>query len=83
MAMQIFHLTPTPATPTTPVYPPATSTAKTSTPSSWSITLVNVLNHGDPTNMTHAAPITYILPMPNNVYTGDEEGRVVCCVLFP
>jgi hypothetical protein len=64
------------------VYPPPTTTVTTAkvtpTPSSWTITLVNVLNHGDPVNMSSAAPITYILPMPNNVYTGDEEGRVVC-----
>lgn len=45
--------------------------------SAWTITLVNVLNHGDPANMGAAAPITCILPMPGNVYTGDEEGKVV------
>jgi hypothetical protein len=41
------------------------------------LNLVNVLNHGDPTVPSAAAPITCILPMANHVYTGDEEGRVV------
>lgn len=75
---QIFHLTPSPASPSTPVYPPPPNPAPSATPSTqWSITLVNVLSHADPTNPTPAAPITCILPMPHNVYTGDEEGRVV------
>ncbi|KAF1940088.1 beach-domain-containing protein [Clathrospora elynae] len=64
--VKIFHLTPMP--------PPASSTSSANT--KWSINLVNVLNHGDPTNPTPAAPITCILPMPHNLYTGDEEGRV-------
>jgi hypothetical protein len=64
---QIFHLTPTPPTYTT----------SSSVPSTWSANLINVLNHGDPTSPSPAAPITCILPMPHNVYTGDEEGRVV------
>jgi len=59
--VKIFHLHPAP----------------TASKQSWMITLVNVLNHGDPANMGAAAPITCILPMPGNVYTGDEEGRVV------
>jgi hypothetical protein len=75
---QIFHLTPSPASRSTPVYPPPPNPAPSATPSTqWSITLVNVLSHADPTNPTPAAPITCILPMPHNVYTGDEEGRVV------
>jgi hypothetical protein len=65
--LQIFHLTPTP-----PTY-----TSSSSVPSKWSANLINVLNHGDPISSTSAAPITCILPMPHNVYTGDEEGRVV------
>lgn len=46
----------------------------------WAIDLIKVLNHGDPSRedrANHQAPITCILPMPHNVYTGDEEGRVV------
>lgn len=42
--------------------------------------LVHQLNHGDPSRedgANHLAPITCILPMPHNVYTGDEDGRVV------
>ena len=65
--LQIFHITPT----------PPTLTSSTSTPSKWSANLINVLNHGDPSYPTQAAPITCILPMPHNVYTGDEDGRVV------
>jgi hypothetical protein len=41
-----------------------------------------VLNHGDPTVPSAAAPITCILPMANHVYTGDEEGRVVSIFFF-
>jgi hypothetical protein len=41
-----------------------------------------VLNHGDPTVPSAAAPITCILPMANHVYTGDEEGRVVSYLFF-
>lgn len=65
---QIFHLTST---------SPSTSSPSSTAVPQWSINLINVLNHGDPTNATPAAPITCILPMPHNVYTGDEEGRVV------
>ncbi|KAF1830743.1 beach-domain-containing protein [Decorospora gaudefroyi] len=64
--VKIFHLTPTPPTLSSP----------SPTSSKWSASLVNVLNHGDPTVPTPAAPITCILPMPHHVYTGDEEGRV-------
>jgi hypothetical protein len=39
--------------------------------------LINVLNHGDPMSSATPASITCILPMPSNVYTGDEEGKVV------
>jgi hypothetical protein len=46
------------------------------------LNLVNVLNHGDPTVPSAAAPITCILPMANHVYTGDEEGRVVSYLFF-
>jgi hypothetical protein len=67
LLLQIFHLTPTP-----PTFSDASSKH-----SKWSVNLINVLNHGDPTVPTPAAPITCILPMPHNVYTGDEEGRVV------
>jgi hypothetical protein len=77
LTLQIFHLVPTPAPSTAPVYPPRSTSAPPATTSPWSITLINVLNHGDPTIPTAAAPITCILPMPHNVYTGDEEGRVV------
>ncbi|PSN72526.1 beach-domain-containing protein [Corynespora cassiicola Philippines] len=45
----------------------------------WTIKLIKYLNHTDSTRENHAnfiAPITCILPMPHNVYTGDEEGRV-------
>ncbi|KAH4339013.1 hypothetical protein HBH98_211680 [Parastagonospora nodorum] len=46
--------------------------------SKWSIELVNVLNHTDQMsgNGAAAGAITCILPLPGNVYTGDEEGRV-------
>lgn len=45
----------------------------------WYLQLVNRLNHIDPSredggNIT--AAMTAVLPMPNAVYTGDEEGRV-------
>jgi hypothetical protein len=63
---QIFHLAPTPS---------ADGNAK------WSINLVNVLSHGDPANLNSAPPITCILPMVGNVYSGDEEGRVVSAVV--
>lgn len=49
-------------------------------PAKWSANLINVLNHGDPVMMAQAAPITCILPMPHHVYTGDEDGRVVCSI---
>ncbi|KAH7366589.1 hypothetical protein BKA66DRAFT_470544 [Pyrenochaeta sp. MPI-SDFR-AT-0127] len=65
--VKIFHLTST---------PPSTTSSSSPSDHQWSINLINVLNHGDPTNSTPAAPITCILPMPHNVYTGDEEGRV-------
>ncbi|KAH6864948.1 hypothetical protein BKA58DRAFT_321630 [Alternaria rosae] len=65
--VKIFQLTPT---------PPIIS-APSSVPSKWSVNLINVLNHSDPTSPSSAAPITCILPMPHHVYTGDEEGRVV------
>ncbi|KAL5404766.1 hypothetical protein PMIN03_008902 [Paraphaeosphaeria minitans] len=61
--VKVFHLLPA----------PASSTA------AWAISLVKQLNHGDPSRedgANHQAPITCILPMPHNVYTGDEEGRV-------
>ncbi|KAH8634414.1 Beige 1 [Alternaria alternata] len=73
--VKIFHLTPTPPTIYTP--PGSMTTTTTTTTSKWSLNLVNVLNHGDPTVPSAAAPITCILPMANHVYTGDEEGRVV------
>ncbi|KAF2134921.1 beach-domain-containing protein [Dothidotthia symphoricarpi CBS 119687] len=50
--------------------------APTSTNTRWTITLINVLNHSDQMTSSNAAPITCILPMPHQVYTGDEEGRV-------
>ncbi|ORY17308.1 hypothetical protein BCR34DRAFT_555837 [Clohesyomyces aquaticus] len=59
--VKIFHLAPD---------------ARTGT---WTITLIKVLNHTDPTREdggNFSAPITCILPMPHNVYTGDEDGRV-------
>ncbi|KAF2265101.1 beach-domain-containing protein [Lojkania enalia] len=46
----------------------------------WMVTLVKVLNHIDSSRedgTNFQAPITCLLPMPHNVYTGDEEGRVV------
>lgn len=46
----------------------------------WTITLLKILNHTDSSREDGAnfsAPITCILPMPHNVYTGDEDGRVV------
>jgi hypothetical protein len=75
--VKIFHLTPTPPT----IYTPPGSMTTTTT-SKWSLNLVNVLNHGDPTVPSAAAPITCILPMANHVYTGDEEGRVVSYLFF-
>ncbi|KAF2004172.1 beach-domain-containing protein [Amniculicola lignicola CBS 123094] len=59
--VKIFHLAPHPTTGT------------------WTISPVIHLNHTDSSREdggNHAAPITCILPMPGNVYTGDEEGRV-------
>jgi hypothetical protein len=44
-----------------------------------------VLNHTDANRedgLNHMAPITCILPMPHNVYTGDDEGRVVRYFFF-
>ncbi|KAF1915936.1 hypothetical protein BDU57DRAFT_515740 [Ampelomyces quisqualis] len=77
--VKIFHLTPTPpASSARPVYPPmaAVHSGKETEPN-WSINLVNVLNHGDPTTTSAGAPpITCILPMPACVYTGDEDGKV-------
>jgi WD40 repeat protein len=64
--VKIFHLSPTP--PTMP--------SSSSAPAKWSANLINVLNHGDPALLAQSAPITCILPMPHNVYTGDEDGRV-------
>ncbi|EFQ90191.1 hypothetical protein PTT_13281 [Pyrenophora teres f. teres 0-1] len=58
--VKIFHITPT----------PSTMTSFSSTPSKWSATLINVLNHSDPSYPTQAAPITCILPMPHNVMNG-------------
>ncbi|KAF2732378.1 beach-domain-containing protein [Polyplosphaeria fusca] len=46
----------------------------------WTLVPVTKLNHTDASRedgANFAAPITCILPMPHNVYTGDEEGRVV------
>lgn len=51
--------------------------SSSSTPAKWSANLINVLNHSDPALLAQSAPITCILPMPHNVYTGDEDGRVV------
>ncbi|KAH9861669.1 hypothetical protein J1614_011422 [Plenodomus biglobosus] len=65
--VKIFHLTPT---------PPSPSSSPDQKDAKWSINLINVLNHSDPTNPSAAAPITCILPMPHNVYTGDEDGKV-------
>ncbi|KAJ4299741.1 beige protein-like 1 [Kalmusia sp. IMI 367209] len=62
--VKIFHLTSAP--PTSSVM--------------WTSTLIKRLNHGDASRedgQNYQAPITCILPMPHNVYTGDEEGRVV------
>ncbi|KAF2464229.1 beach-domain-containing protein [Lindgomyces ingoldianus] len=59
--VKIFHLSPN---------------TKTGT---WTITLIKVLNHIDSTREdggNFSAPVTCILPMPHNVYTGDEDGRV-------
>ncbi|KAF2014521.1 beach-domain-containing protein [Aaosphaeria arxii CBS 175.79] len=45
----------------------------------WELGLIKVLNHIDSSHeggANYAAPITCILPMPQNVYTGDEDGRV-------
>ncbi|KAL6705713.1 Beige protein-like 1 [Coniothyrium glycines] len=61
--VKIFHLSPDNA-------------ASSETSSPWSIKLINVLNHSDPNNSTPAAPVTCILPMPQNVFTGDEDGKV-------
>ncbi|CAO2654061.1 Nn.00g107940.m01.CDS01 [Neocucurbitaria sp. VM-36] len=72
--VKIFQLTATSNSPSPSLNPAPNSQSGAST--QWSISLINVLNHGDPTNPTPAAPITCILPMPHNVYTGDEEGRV-------
>ncbi len=69
---QIFELGPTTPPPTALRDP---TTSQTSEP--WTLNLLNVLNHGDPTNPIPPAPITCILPMPHNVYTGDDEGKVV------
>ncbi|KAF2634393.1 beach-domain-containing protein [Massarina eburnea CBS 473.64] len=63
-AVKIFRLCPAPP----------------SSPDKWALTLVNKLNHADASRQDGAnfqAPITCILPMPHNVYTGDEGGRVV------
>ncbi|KAF2183457.1 beach-domain-containing protein [Zopfia rhizophila CBS 207.26] len=60
--VKIWHLLPNPTTGT------------------WTINLIKVLNHTDSSRedgANFAAPITCILPMPHNVYTGDEDGRVV------
>ncbi|KAF2703728.1 beach-domain-containing protein [Pleomassaria siparia CBS 279.74] len=69
--VKIWHLSPT---------QPATQPTHTLTPCNWSITLIKVLNHTDASRedgLNFLAPITCILPMSHNVYTGDEEGRVV------
>jgi len=45
----------------------------------WYLQLVNRLNHNDPSREDGgniSAAMTAVLPMPNAVYTGDEEGRV-------
>ncbi|KAF2867316.1 hypothetical protein BDV95DRAFT_502883 [Massariosphaeria phaeospora] len=55
------------------------------TTAQWTIKLVKILNHTDASREdggNHVAPITCILPMPHNVYTGDEEGRVVRTFFF-
>ncbi|KAF2105151.1 hypothetical protein BDV96DRAFT_509922 [Lophiotrema nucula] len=64
----------------------------TDTRGTWILIPIHVLNHSQPetsaasrdnnnnnnnTSTHFSAPITCILPMPHNVYTGDEEGRVV------
>ncbi|KAL1596459.1 Beige protein-like 1 [Paraconiothyrium brasiliense] len=67
--VKIFHLIPEPS----------------STNAPWALTLIKQLNHGDASRedgANHQAPITCILPMPHNVYTGDEEGRVVRSSFF-
>lgn len=51
----------------------------------WTITLLKLLNHTDPSREDGgnvSAPITCILPMPHNVYTGDDDGRVVRSSVF-
>jgi len=70
---QIWHLAPSTLDPPT----------KSQT---WSLNLLKQLNHTDATRengANNAASITCILPMPHNVYTGDEGGRVVRSSLFP
>jgi beige protein homolog 1 len=46
----------------------------------WNLAPVTRLNHTDTSREDGAnvsASVTCILPMPHNVYTGDEDGRVV------
>lgn len=43
---------------------------------------VKRLNHMDPAGFNFSAAITYILPMPLMLYTGDEDGRVVSFLLL-
>lgn len=75
---QIWHFIPSnPASNLSPT--PATKEQK------WSLNLVKMLNHTDASRedgANHIAPVTCILPMPHNVYTGDEGGRVVRSSLF-
>jgi WD40 repeat protein len=79
---QIWHLCPTnpTANQTTP-----TQSISTAKKQKWSLNLIKQLNHTDASRedgANHTAPITCILPMPHNVYTGDEGGRVVRSSLF-
>lgn len=51
----------------------------------WALELLRRLDHADPRSEAGAnveAAITCITPMPQLVYTGDEEGRVVSFFLF-
>ncbi|PVI05394.1 beach-domain-containing protein [Periconia macrospinosa] len=75
--VKIFHLTPFSQMQN---MPPTTS-------DKWNLRLIQQLNHADTnlvdsstntnTNSNYQAPITCILPLPHNVYTGDESGKVV------
>ncbi|CAI6309176.1 unnamed protein product [Periconia digitata] len=72
--VKIFHLAPS----SSASHPPTLN----STDEKWSLKLIQQLNHSDTSRgpesggANYQAPITCILPLPHNVYTGDEGGRV-------